>query len=134
MTNENAQQKYLQFQMLSRQLNVMNQQVQLISNKIAELKVLIESMDELSNLKTGHEILVPIGPGILINASVKNNNQVLMNIGSDIVVNKSIEDSKKIIESQIKDLETMFQQSEKDLIAMNSELDSLRKDIQSSDE
>ncbi|MEK6973887.1 MAG: prefoldin subunit alpha [Nanoarchaeota archaeon] len=134
MTNENAQQKYLEFQLLSRQSNIMNQQVQLISNKIAELKLLIESMDELSNLKTGHEILVPIGPGILINTSVKNNNQVLMNIGANIVVNKSVEDSKKIIESQINDLENAFQQSEKDLIALNSELDSLRKEIQYSDE
>lgn len=134
MTNQELQQKYLEYQLIARQLNMLNQQLELINNKINELNVLVQSMDEINSLKKEHEILVPVGPGILVNASIKNTNDVLMNIGANIVVKKSVANSKEIIEMQIKELEQALGQTEKEIIDLNTEIDSIKKDLSTSNE
>lgn len=134
MTNQELQQKYLEYQLIARQLNMLNQQLELINNKIYELNVLVQSMDEINSLKKEHEILVPVGPGILVNASIKNTNDVLMNIGANIVVKKSVANSKEIIEMQIKELKQALDQTEKEIIDLNTEIDSIKKDLSTSNE
>ncbi|MBI2671010.1 prefoldin subunit alpha [Candidatus Woesearchaeota archaeon] len=134
MTNQELQQKYLEYQLIARQLNMLNQQLELINNKINELNVLVQSMDEINSLKKEHEILVPVGPGILVNASIKNTNDVLMNIGANIVVKKSVANSKEIIEMQIKELKQALDQTEKEIIDLNTEIDSIKKDLSTSNE
>ncbi len=132
MKNEDAQQKYIEFQMASQQLNKLNQQFSLINNKILELKNLDQGLSDLGLVKQNEEILIPFGAGILIKASIKDSKDVLMNVGADIVVKKSTADSKKIIQQQITELETALEETEKEIINLSTGLEMLKKELEDS--
>ena len=132
MKNEDKQQKYIEFQMASQQLNKLNQHFSLITSKVLELKNLDQSLSDLESVKLNEEILVPFGAGILIKASIKDSKDVLMNVGSDIVVEKSTSDSKKLIQQQITELETALEETEKEIINLGTGLEMLKKELEDS--
>lgn len=132
MKNEDTQQKYIEFQMASQQLNRLNQQFSLITNKILELKNLDQSLSDLGAVSQGEEILIPFGAGILIKGSIKDSKDVLMNVGADIVVKKSASDSKKLIQRQITELESALEETEKEIVNLGAGLEMLKKELEDS--
>jgi prefoldin alpha subunit len=134
MIKEELQQRYMEFQLMSRQINLLNQQTQMITSKIEELRVLSESLAEINNLKKGQEILIPVGAGILMKASLNETKEILMNVGAEVVVKKTSEESQKIIESQINELESALSESEQELVELTSMIESIQKDLSSSNE
>ncbi len=134
MIKQDLQQKYMEFQMLSRQVNILSQQTQLINNKIIELKTLSQSINEISNINKDTEILVPLGAGILMKASIKDSKSLLMNVGADVVLNKTHEEAHAIIESQVSELELALSQTESELAEINSTLMSIQEELSNSNE
>ncbi len=70
-----------------------------------EINYIKNSLDELSEIKEGKEILCPLSSGIFVKAKVQKTDEFLVNVGSNVVVKKDLEETKKLMDSQEKELE-----------------------------
>ena len=110
--NKDEQQRYFELQLLSQQTNQIKQQIDRLDQQILELKALKQSINEISKLKQGTEILVPLGSGIFTKADIKEPTNLLMNVGANTIIHKNNQDSEKIIDIQIKEIQGIMTQME----------------------
>ncbi|MBW2999678.1 prefoldin subunit alpha [Candidatus Woesearchaeota archaeon] len=99
MDNE-IQNKYLELQMIGQQIKQVQQQIQALDNRLMELNVVEQSLDDLGEVKTGTEILVPISSGIFAKAELKDNKDLMVNVGANTVVKKTIPKTKDMLTEQ----------------------------------
>ena len=106
MTNDEELSRYMimieQYKEQINQLEMQSQYVQAAINDYSKAKITLENVEKTEK---GTDVLLPIGGGALIEASVKNTDNVLFNIGADIVIQKNIESAVKKIEEKIESLQ-----------------------------
>ncbi|MFH1589606.1 MAG: prefoldin subunit alpha [archaeon] len=100
------QEKIVEYQLLEQQMQQLNVNLQNINQNIEELTSILKTLDEFKKLKKDDKILVPIANGIFAEATLKDANKLKVNVGSKIVVNKTPDSTKKMIESQIAEMNT----------------------------
>ncbi|MBI4140561.1 prefoldin subunit alpha [Candidatus Woesearchaeota archaeon] len=98
------QEKYLEFQLLERQMKQVQEHLEQIGQQITEMLVLQQNLGEMKNVAVGKELFVPLGSGVFVNAALKDNKEVLVNVGAGVVVKKSCGDAAAILEQHIGDL------------------------------
>lgn len=128
--DELVQQKYIELQTLEQQFGQIKQQITNLELQLIELNKLNESLEDLEKVKKGSEILVPLGGGIFTRAEVKTGDELLMNVGSGVMVKKKREEAKKILSKQIKELEKIFTETEKQLNDIAMKLQSGQQELQ----
>jgi len=98
---ENAKQtRYLQLQLLDQQIKQIQQYLQTFDQQLIEIRNVINSLREFSELKKGDQILAPIASGIFVKAKLEDNNEVRVNVGSNTVVTKTIEQAIEMLRGQ----------------------------------
>ncbi len=105
-----VQQKYLELQLLDEQIKQLQQQFLQMNQQLINLKTLIDNLNELKKVKIKSNILVPLGSGVLIEASLNDNKNVLVHIGGDGVVQKTVEETQETITKQIGELTKFIEQ------------------------
>lgn len=129
MDQEELQQKYIQLQLLDKQIKQVQQQLQTITNQLNELAYSIQSLNEFKKTKPGAEIYVPIVTGIFAKAELKEVKNVNINVGSNVAVTKSIEEARKILEDQLTELENVRIKLSNDAQKMVAQAQLLQTDI-----
>lgn len=109
-----VQDKYLQFQLLLQQENQIEQAVKALNKQKEELQILKQSLEEISNTKKSSDLLVPLGGGIFLKATLNDNEEILMNVGAKTVIKKSPKEAVKIIENQFKEIDKVILETEKE--------------------
>lgn len=104
MTNEELQEKYVEYKLLEEQNKQLQQQIHQVDSQIAELTSIMNSLAEFSMSKNGSEILVPLASGIFAYAELKDNAHVRVNVGSNVSVRKNIMETQELIQNQMKEL------------------------------
>ncbi len=99
------QQKYMEFQMYEEQLNNMQKQFDQLEENLLEINYIKNSLDELSKVEKGKEILCPLSSGIFVKGEIKKSDEFLVNVGSNVVVKKNLEETKALMDKQKKELE-----------------------------
>ena len=102
------QEQLIQLQIIEQETNQLEQQLQLIEQHLVEMQQLKTGLDELEQTDK-KEILANIGKGIYIPAEIKSKD-LIVEVGNKNFVKKSIPEAKKIIEEQIKKLNSVKQQ------------------------
>lgn len=92
----------IQMQALEQEADVLNQQMQLIEQNLAEIKGLGLSLEEIEK-KENKEILVNIGKKIYLPVEIKDNS-LFIEIGKGNFVKKTCSEARDLIEEQIKKL------------------------------
>jgi prefoldin alpha subunit len=106
MTKEEELQKYLTLiEYYKEQLKTLEYQFSMIQNTINDQTKAKITLEKMNGIKNDSEILLPIGGGALINATLKNSSKVLYDVGEGIVIEKSIEDTIKKVDLRIKELQ-----------------------------
>lgn len=118
--------------MLEQQIQNMSQSMNNIDRSIQDLKDLIGSLDEFKTLKKGDKVLVSVTNGIFVEAKLENPSNLIVNVGSNVTVKKNVEDSKKMIESQMIELETFRDESLENYEALYTRLTLLQQELMSS--
>lgn len=126
------QEKIIEYQMLEQQIQNMSQSMNNIDRSIQDLKDLIGSLDEFKTLKKGDKVLVSVTNGIFVEAKLENPSNLIVNVGSNVTVKKNVEDSKKMIESQMIELETFRDESLENYEALYTRLTLLQQELMSS--
>lgn len=132
MNKENQkklQEKYIEFQIMDQQMKQIEKQIDAVSSQIQELAITSQSIDELSNVKTGTEIFVPLSKGIFTKAELKGSKEMLINVGSNTVVKKSVSDAKKFVEKQMEEITKVLQQLMAELQKMATKANAVEKEI-----
>ncbi|MFW6014351.1 MAG: prefoldin subunit alpha [Candidatus Nanoarchaeia archaeon] len=99
------QQKYVEYQTYEEHLKDLQKQLQQVDENILEINYIKNSLDEFSQIKEGKEILCPLSSGIFVKANIRKTHEFFVNVGSNVVVGKDLEETKKLMESQEKEIE-----------------------------
>ena len=127
MSNKAIQEKYVDLNMLEQQIRLTNQQVEDVVSKIAELEYIKTSLDMFGKIKPGTEVLAPISSGVFIKTKLSSNSELLVNVGAGTVVKKDIAGTKKLMDEQIIELESLREQ----LLSQLTRLSQRAQDIES---
>jgi len=114
MSKEDEARALLESEIIKAHIAELEKQLSEIESKKAELEYLKEGLTKLKGQK-GKEMLLPFGSGVLIRGKVMDDEKVLVNIGSNVLVEKTRDEAKKIIDSQIKELEDVKKLIEKEI-------------------
>jgi len=113
LSNEDIQKLSTQFQQLQYQADALSQQLNMVSNSMAESDRAINTIAGFEGVEDGHEVLIPIGMGTNIMAKLLKPDTVIMEIGAGISTEKDLDDAKKSLEIQKEEL-TKFHQTTQD--------------------
>ena len=96
--------KYVEMQFLDKQIKQLQTQSQNLEEQIQEINYIVDSLEEVKEVKEGDEILVPISNGIFITAQVKECTNLKVNMGSNTVVDKSIKGTQDMLLNQAQEI------------------------------
>ncbi|NQU98476.1 prefoldin subunit alpha [Candidatus Woesearchaeota archaeon] len=123
------QEKIMEYQLLEQQFQQLNTNIQNIDQNIADIKAIMNTLDEFKKLKKGDTIQVPVANGIFAEATLDNSDKLKVNVGSNVIVDKSPEDAKKMMEEQIKDLEKYKEETMQYYEQMYMKLQALQQEM-----
>ena len=126
---ERLQKLYLEFQMLSHQINQLEKQSTMLNNQLMELMVTNQSLEDTKKIEQGTEILVPLSSGIYAKAELKGNKNFIVNVGSNIALVKDIDSTKKLIDSQIDEIKKLQEDLVKQLEGRTTKAALLEQEI-----
>lgn len=108
----------------------LQQQASLIELSLNEIENTIQTLDSMNGVKAGQEILVPIGAGARIYATIARLDKIIINIGAGISIEKNIEETKKILEKRREELRQGYEQVIGNLSAVTAEIQKLQQEAQ----
>ena len=112
MSEKETQQIYMEFQVVQQQMQQIQQQIGVLEQQNTELANLKDNLGDISKLKEGTRMLVPLGSAIFLDVELKNSKEVVMGVGSNITVKKDIGLSQEVIDTQVKELCQLIKQLE----------------------
>tara|TARA_Y100000310_G_C20397667_1_gene675859 strand:- start:328 stop:720 length:393 start_codon:yes stop_codon:yes gene_type:complete len=104
MTDEKAQKKYFEFQMVMQQLQQLEGQMNQVKQNVIELTGLASNLKEMKSVSSGKDMYVPMGSGIFVKAKTLDSSSVVMNVGASTCVTKSVDDAVAMVEKQVEEL------------------------------
>ena len=125
-----AQEMYMEYQVLDQRIKQVQKQLELITQQIMEANSTSRSLEEFKSLKEGSEILVPLTSGIFAKASLKDSSELLVNVGAGTVVTKDISSAKKLISSQVEEMQKVRQKMADELEKMMEKAGQLEMELQ----
>lgn len=111
----------MKFQILEKQIQQAQEQIQAVEQGIVELQTLEIGLDELKG-KTGQEILAHMGKGIFAKAKLISE-ELIVDIGDKKFVTKNIDETKKLIGTQSKRLEEIKKELEDSMEKLGEEVE-----------
>ena len=127
MTKEDELQKYMTLiEYYKEQLKTLEYQFSLIQSTVTDQTKAMITLEKLNGVKNDSELLLPIGGGAFINATLKNSSKILYDVGEGIVIEKTIEDTIKNIEIRINELH----QTEEKISTMAQQIQNESSDAQ----
>ncbi len=126
-SNEKKQEILFKLSLFEQQINQMQQQLQSVERGIIDLSSLELELDDLKG-SNGKEILAPVGRGIFAKAKLLSED-LIMDVGGKNFVKKTIPETQDIIKGQIKKLEQIKSQLQKNSDEISREAEKLIKDL-----
>lgn len=117
---QRQQEMMFKLQMFEQQAQQIQQQLQAVEQGMVELNELSLGLEEMKG-KKGSEIMAPIGRGIFARAKLLSED-LTVDVGGKNLVKKSIDDTRELIGEQVKKLEQVKEDLNKNLEELNKEL------------
>ena len=125
-----AQEIYMEYQMLDQHIKKMQAQLEAITNQLMEAASTSSAIDELDKIKAGKEIFVPISSGIFVKAEIKDTSDLLVNVGAGAVVQKNRESAKKLVEAQMEEMKKIHERMVSELEKMAARAGEIEQTLQ----
>ena len=131
--NQQEQQEFLfKLSIFEQQITQIKQQLEAVEQGITELNFLSSGLDEIIGSE-GKEILAPIGKGIFVKTKLLSEN-LIMDVGGKNFVRKNIPETQKTIINQIKRLEEVKEELNKNMGLVSKEVESIIKSVEGKEE
>ncbi len=89
-----------ELQFLPEQMNQMQHYAEVLQQQLNEIEDSIVAIDDLSSVKEGVEMFVPLTNGVFIKANFLKTDSLLVNVGNNVMVEKNPQSTKKLLEKQ----------------------------------
>ncbi len=99
-----------EYALLAQLANELRSQLDLLNAALNEVLTAKAALEEVSKLKGGEELLIPLGGGVMIKALFKGEHKVLVNVGSNVIVEKDLEGAVKYLSDREQALRRELQQ------------------------
>ncbi|MCG3221030.1 MAG: prefoldin subunit alpha [Candidatus Heimdallarchaeota archaeon] len=141
MTKENVSQKISQdelnnlllvAQQLEQQATRYNQQIEILNGYFNEIHSAEQTLSDIEKSEKNQNVLVPIGAGNFIYASVKDTKNVIVTIGAGVHSEKSLSDAIKVIKKKKTEVEnqiTQIKSSYNEVVERLREIDRVVKTV-----
>ena len=110
MSEEQAQQLLQQMQMLENVFAQLSQKENSLINIIREANSAIHSIKGV-NSQPECDSLIPLGIGAFMRSKVSSNEKIIINVGSGVAIEKNHSDALNYLESRLKELEIVLQET-----------------------
>jgi prefoldin alpha subunit len=120
----------LELQYLENTMQIIQQRISLVDAAVTEMQVAVSTIEGLEKETVGADILVPIGGGSYIHATVGNNERLIVGIGADIALEKSLSESIESYKNRMDELQKARSGLEQQLEEVASRLSKGRQELQ----
>ena len=110
MSEEQTQQLLYQMQMLENLFGELTQKENSIINIIREANSAIHSIKGIDTQSESNS-LVPLGLGAFMKSKVDSSEKIIINVGSGVAIEKNHNDAINYLESRLKELEIVLQET-----------------------
>jgi len=110
MDEKLMQRKYVQMQLLKNQLNGLIDEKKMINERVEELMVTLNALQNLEYMKSGNEIWSTLGSSVFVMSDVKDTENVLVGVGAGVVIKDTRENAIKIVESKLNEINRFDQE------------------------
>jgi len=114
-SEEDARKILVQIEYSRRQMEALSKQGQLLESAVAELNATIEALKDISNQKPGAEMMVPVGAGAFVRASLKGTETVLVGVGAEMSVERNMPEAVETLQERMKQLQQSYGSVQKTL-------------------
>lgn len=114
-----------EIELLQNQASVHNQNLELLTLSLSELRATRESLEQLKKIEAGKELLIPLGSGSYVRSSLKQNDRVIIGVGSGFSVEKDVDEAKATVDKRAAELESAIQKTRERIQEIASRLDEL---------
>ncbi|MBI4016445.1 MAG: prefoldin subunit alpha [Candidatus Aenigmarchaeota archaeon] len=104
---QEVQRKYVELQLLEKQVKTLHAQVQQIEQQVADVDEISTALHQLSEVGAGTDILIPLSAGIFFRGTLTDAKKVLVNVGFGSLVPKSADDTCKDLQEQLTHMRRM---------------------------
>ncbi len=124
------QRKYLQLQLYKHQLNAYAEEKGKIDNRIAELRMTIDALENIGKINKGEEIWSPLGSSTFVMSDIKDTENVLVNIGAGVVIKSTRQRSIEILQSRLDEIEDVSRSLIAEMVKYSEEVEKLEPEVQ----
>ncbi|MFH1978059.1 MAG: prefoldin subunit alpha [Candidatus Aenigmatarchaeota archaeon] len=130
MDQKEMQEKALMYQLLQRQLEEFNEKGMLLERKAGELGHTKNAMEELSKIKKGNKVMIPLGGESYTYGTVEDPENIMVEIGSNLVMKKTIKEAQDVVNDKRADIETLTKQIQEDITKMIAKMNEIAQEVQ----
>ncbi len=132
--NEEIQQKFILYQLLQQRAEELKQQIEMLQQKNMEMETTKFALGEISKVKEGNDILVPLGSGCYTHGKVGNSGKILVDLGAGILTNKDPESAKQVVEEKREEIEKLLLNLHQEFQEAASKMQELLPELQKASE
>lgn len=126
---EFLQERYVEMQLIERQASQLRQRLQMVEGEIQEVRSNVAALDEISKVKPGEEVMIPLANGIFARGTVQDTEKLLVGVGASVIVEKDIPSTKKILDQRLQSLEKYHTEVLQGIMALDERGRGLEKEM-----
>jgi len=136
MSSENKAEKEFQeavarFRNYQAQAEAIAQQMAVVQGSVDEHNKAMTTLDAIKALEKGTELLVPVGAGCHIHASLGRNDRVITSLGADVSAERTPDDAVAVLKKRRDELEVLRTKLAEALTKIEDEMQKLQAKLSS---
>ena len=114
-----------EIELLQSQSNVHSQNLELLTVSLSEMRQTLETLEEIKSTEPGREILMPLGTGSFVKATLKENDRVIIGVGAGFSIEKNVDEAKAIVDKRIQEVDSAVQKTRERISEISGRLEEL---------
>jgi len=130
MADQEIQEKYILYQLLTKNMESLKEQFDVIQREFMEMRSATDSIEEIKKLGSKNEVLIPLGGGCYGKGKITENDSILVGIGSNLFLDEESSSAKKTITERGKELDKVSDEVKERMERVATELNKIGTQIQ----
>jgi prefoldin alpha subunit len=114
-----------EIELLQNQVGAHNQNLELLTMSLAEMRQTLDALEQLKKTETEREILMPLGTGVFIRSTLKQNDRVIIGVGSSVSIEKNVDEAKAIVDKRIEETDSALKGTQERVQEISGRLEEL---------
>jgi prefoldin alpha subunit len=115
----------MQHRELQKRAELLQQQMTMIKMSAEDCTTALTTIEELSNVREGTEMMFPIGSGSFVYANIARVDNIVVDLGAGISVERPLSDAKEIMAHRKERLEKAFENMANSLSKMTQQMQAI---------